>query len=120
MYKEIKNTLNIILNDFQDYNEIIYDGNNNFGFEKIKTIVKADDKIIGVGLASLIAKYHLDEYMEKEHKKYPQYNFISHAGYATKEHIENVKKFGYLENHRKSYKIKELENEKFKKLDDIF
>jgi ribonuclease HII len=119
LYKEIKKTLNNIINDFPNY-KIIYDGNNNFGFEQIKTIIKADDKIEGVGLASIIAKYHLDQYMKQEHLKYPNYNFMSHSGYATKEHIEAVKKYGYLPNHRKSYKIKELESLKYKKLNDIF
>jgi len=119
LYKEIKSVLNKIVDDFPNH-QIIYDGNNNFGFNQIKTVVKADDKIVGVGLASIIAKYHLDKYMKEEHTKHPEYGFASHSGYATKKHIEAVKKFGYLPNHRKSYKIKELEKEKFKKLDNIF
>ncbi|MDE4963747.1 ribonuclease HII, partial [Francisella tularensis subsp. holarctica] len=40
-----------------------------------------------------------------EHDRlYPQYVFALHKGYPTKEHLENIKKYGVLYIHRKSYK----------------
>ena len=36
-------------------------------------------------------------------KKYPQYNLKKHKGYGTKEHIENLKKYGPSPIHRKSF-----------------
>jgi ribonuclease HII len=37
------------------------------------------------------------------------YNFKKHKGYITKEHIEEIKKHGFSDIHRKSYKLKALE-----------
>ena len=43
--------------------------------------------------------------------KYPGYGFEKNAGYGTKEHIEGIKKYGVISEHRKSYKpIKEFLN----------
>ena len=36
-------------------------------------------------------------------KDYPEYNFKKHKGYGTKEHIENLKKFGKCPIHRNSF-----------------
>jgi ribonuclease HII len=41
-------------------------------------------------------------------KLYPQYEFEKHKGYITKKHIELIKKYGYCDIHRKSYKVKAL------------
>ena len=42
-------------------------------------------------------------------KKYPEYQFEKHKGYGTKLHVEMIKKHGYCEIHRRSYKLKALE-----------
>ena len=36
-------------------------------------------------------------------KEYPYYNFKSNKGYPTKDHVEAIKKYGIIEEHRKSY-----------------
>ena len=36
-------------------------------------------------------------------KKYPDYNFAKHKGYGTKEHIQNLQKFGKCEIHRDTF-----------------
>jgi ribonuclease HII len=38
--------------------------------------------------------------------KYPNYSFKKHKGYITKQHIEEIREFGYSDIHRKSYKLK--------------
>ena len=37
-------------------------------------------------------------------KEYPEYGFAKHKGYPTKLHLENIKKYGILDNYRLSYK----------------
>lgn len=71
--------------------------------KNIKTIIKGDEKIPAVALASIIAKVSRDKMMEKFHKKYPQYGFNQHKGYGTKKHFKAIKKFGASSIHRKSF-----------------
>ena len=70
-----------------------------------KTIVKGDEKIPAISLASIVAKVHRDKLMKRLHKKYPHYGFIRNVGYGTKEHIKAIRKFGSSPIHRKSFKI---------------
>ena len=86
----------------------LFDGNSNFGIKNINTMIKADGKIAEVSAASIIAKVTHDRDILKEAKKYPQYQFEKHKGYGTKLHIEMIKKYGYCDIHRRSYKLKAL------------
>jgi ribonuclease HII len=70
------------------------------------TIIKGDEKIPAIMLASIVAKATRDHFMLKLHKKYPQYGFNKHKGYGTKFHIKAIKKFGLSPIHRRSFKIK--------------
>jgi ribonuclease HII len=87
----------------------LFDGNSNFGVEGIETIIKGDGKIKEISAASILAKVSRDRFMREIDKKYPEYNFKKHKGYITKEHIELIKKYGFCEIHRKSYRLKALE-----------
>ena len=98
---EIKNTLTA--------KKYLFDGNSNFGVEGIETIIKGDAKIKEISAASILAKVSRDKYMLEIADNYPDYNFKKHKGYITKEHIEEIKKYGFSEIHRKSYKLKALE-----------
>jgi len=71
-----------------------------------KTIIRGDEKIPAVSLASIVAKVSRDKMMKKLHKKYPRYDFIHNVGYGTKKHVAAIKKYGCLRIHRKSFKIK--------------
>ncbi|MBI4993803.1 ribonuclease HII [Candidatus Wolfebacteria bacterium] len=73
---------------------------------RTKTIIKGDEKIPAISLASIVAKVYRDKLMKKLHKKYSQYDFINNVGYGTKKHIKAIKKIGYSSIHRKSFKIK--------------
>ena len=74
-------------------------------------IIKGDLKSITISAASVIAKVTRDKMMEELHEKYPMYNFIKNNGYPTKEHIEAIKKYGIIKEHRKSFRpIKDTMN----------
>lgn len=84
---------------------ILVDGNQRIRNQKRKQelVIKGDSKSYSIACASIIAKVHRDRLMDKFHKKYPMYNFISNAGYGTKEHIEAIRKFGLSPIHRQSF-----------------
>lgn len=71
--------------------------------EKIRTIVRGDEKINAVKLASIVAKVRRDRLMVRIGKKYPHYQFHLHKGYGTKIHKNTLKKHGPSEAHRKSF-----------------
>jgi len=68
-----------------------------------KTIIKGDEKINAIKLASVVAKVTRDNYMTKLHKKYPKYSFDRHKGYGTKKHMRAIKKYGPCEVHRLTF-----------------
>jgi len=70
---------------------------------KTKTIIRGDEKIPAISLASIVAKVHRDKLMKRLHKKYPRYDFINNVGYGTKKHIKALRKFGYSPIHRKTF-----------------
>lgn len=69
----------------------------------IEPIIKGDLKSITIAASSVIAKVTRDKMMYDLDKKYPLYNFKSHKGYPTKEHINAIEKYGIINEHRKSY-----------------
>jgi ribonuclease HII len=68
-----------------------------------KALIKADEKIFSVAAASIIAKVHRDRLMMNYHKKYPEYGFNRHMGYATEVHLSAIKKHGACQIHRLSF-----------------
>ena len=68
-----------------------------------ESIIKGDAKSYNIAAASILAKVTRDRLMLELDKKYPEYNFKKHKGYGTKEHIENLKKYGKCEIHRNSF-----------------
>jgi ribonuclease HII len=42
-------------------------------------------------------------------RRYPVYGFARHMGYATREHIEAIRKHGPCEIHRRSFHVRSLE-----------
>ena len=86
---------------------IIVDGNKFKPHEEIphQTIVKGDAKFMSIAAASVLAKTYRDEYMEKIHQEFPQYNWKKNKGYPTKEHREAIRQFGATPYHRKSFKL---------------
>lgn len=68
-----------------------------------KTIIKGDEKIPAISLASIIAKVKRDKLMAKYSKIYPQYGFEKNVGYGTRHHIQMIKKYGECHVHRKTF-----------------
>jgi len=90
-------------------NSYLFDGPCSFGAEGIETLVKADGKIAEVAAASIIAKVTRDRIMQALDMQYPQYGFAGHKGYGTKAHIEALRKYGRSLEHRKSFRVKALD-----------
>nr|MCX3323164.1 ribonuclease HII [Bacillus paranthracis] len=89
----------------RQFDKVLVDGNKlpNWDYNS-EAIVKGDSKIIEISAASILAKVHRDNICLEHDRLYPQYGFAKHKGYPTKEHLENIKKYGVLDIHRKSYK----------------
>lgn len=71
-------------------------------------VVKGDSKSLSIAAASIVAKVTRDRIMQKYHRKYPEFCFAQHKGYATKTHVEALRTFGPCEIHRRSFKIVRL------------
>ena len=110
--KGISRCMNEALNEIivkircDDY---LFDGNADFGVQRLRTMIKADAEIPEVSAASIVAKVTHDREMIAFSKTYPEYDFEKHKGYGTKAHVEAIKKYGYTPVHRRSFRLKALE-----------
>lgn len=68
------------------------------------SIIKGDAKSQSIAAASIIAKVTRDRMMDELDKKHPEYGLSKNKGYPTKEHMEAIKKYGLLKEHRKTFK----------------
>ena len=66
-------------------------------------IIHGDALSLSIAAASVIAKVTRDKMMIELDEKYPMYGFKKHKGYPTKLHLENLHKYGPLENYRFTY-----------------
>ncbi len=91
----------------------LIDGNKSF-ISKIptRTIVKGDSKSFSIAAASIIAKVTRDRIMNAYADEFPEYKWDSNKGYATRMHINAVKKFGASRLHRKTFLSRILEEGK--------
>ena len=85
---------------------LLIDGNRFNAYPDIShhCIIKGDGKFKNIAAASVLAKTHRDEFMEKIHKKYPYYNWLSNKGYPTKDHRTAIKEHGLSPYHRMSFR----------------
>ena len=75
-------------------------------------IIHGDALSLSIAAASVLAKVTRDHIMYELDQKYPEYGFKDHKGYPTKKHLENLKKYGILDNYRLTYKpVKEIKEE---------
>jgi len=86
---------------------IIVDGNRFKNYKNVpyETIVKGDGKYLSIAAASVLAKTYRDDYMEKLHLEFSNYNWKKNKGYPTKEHRQAIRDFGVTEHHRKTFKL---------------
>ena len=84
---------------------LLIDGN--CGLSRVRcsqqAVVKGDCRSHSISAASIIAKVTRDRLMRDLHERYPQYNFLKHKGYGTKEHMEMIRLHGPCDAHRKSF-----------------
>lgn len=67
-------------------------------------VIKGDVFCPSIAAASIVAKVYRDRLMERLHRRYPQYNFACHKGYATPEHLEALRCWGPCELHRRTFR----------------
>ena len=68
-----------------------------------RPIIKGDTLSSSIASASIVAKVTRDMLMTEQHHIFPLYNFMSHKGYGTKDHIERLKRYGPCSIHRRSF-----------------
>ena len=91
-------------------NTIKIDGPKTFDYnKKIFFVKKGDQKSVSIASASIIAKCHRDEIVNKLAVNYPLYQWEKNKGYGTKRHVDAIKKFGVSDLHRKSFLSKILD-----------
>ncbi|MFN3272063.1 MAG: ribonuclease HII [Cloacibacterium caeni] len=86
---------------------ILVDGNkfHPYNFIPHQCIIKGDSKILSIAAASILAKNYRDQLMIQLHEEFPEYGWNKNMGYATKVHIEALKKFGPTKYHRQSFRL---------------
>lgn len=86
-------------------NHILVDGNifNEYQEIPFTCIVKGDNKFYSIAAASILAKVTRDEYMKKEHEKYPAYKWDSNKGYGSKAHRDAILEHGTTTQHRMTF-----------------
>jgi ribonuclease HII len=67
-------------------------------------VIKGDDLCPSIAAASVVAKVYRDRLMEDLHRRFPQYNFARHKGYATAEHLEALRCWGPCVLHRRTFR----------------
>ncbi len=68
-----------------------------------KTIIRGDERVKIIALASIIAKVHRDRHMVRKAKVFKEYGFEVHKGYGTKSHRQMIVKHGPSVIHRLSF-----------------
>ena len=69
------------------------------------TIVKGDATMMSIAAASVLAKTHRDEYMERIDADFPQYQWRKNKGYPTRPHREAIRNFGPSPHHRMTFRL---------------
>jgi ribonuclease HII len=69
-----------------------------------RAIEHGDARCTAIAAASIVAKVTRDRMMLELHARDPRYGFDKHKGYATKDHLDAVLRFGYSEMHRRSFR----------------
>jgi ribonuclease HII len=73
-----------------------------------KALIRGDQLSMSVAAASILAKETRDRIMIEYDKIYPEYDFASHKGYATRRHLDALAEYGLCELHRRSFHAREL------------
>ena len=69
-----------------------------------RAVVHGDTRCTGIAAASIVAKVTRDRMMLELHVQDPRYGFDRHKGYATRDHLHAMSRFGYSDVHRRSFR----------------
>ena len=69
-----------------------------------RAVIHGDARCTAIAAASIIAKVTRDRMMQELHVRDPRYGFDRHKGYATRDHLDAVARFGYSDVHRRSFR----------------
>lgn len=81
-------------NKFRKYNDIPH-----------TTVVKGDATYMSIAAASILAKTHRDELMERLAEEYPDYGWAVNKGYPTKAHRAAIATHGVTPYHRLTFRL---------------
>jgi len=99
------------------FDSIAVDGNKFKPYKNISysTQVKGDARFVNIAAASILAKTHRDEIMNKLHEEFPFYGWDSNMGYPTVKHRDAIRENGACKHHRKSFQLLPSQIELFPK-----
>jgi ribonuclease HII len=69
-----------------------------------RPVVHGDVRCTAIAAASIVAKVTRDRLMRALHDQDPRYGFNRHKGYATRDHLDAVARYGYSAAHRRSFR----------------
>lgn len=80
------------------------DGNRSPGLRcPVEAIVGGDESEPPISAASVMAKVYRDALMVRMDRLYPGYGFARHKGYATRNHLDALRRRGASDLHRRSF-----------------
>ncbi len=68
-------------------------------------MIKGDGRFYSIAAASVLAKTYRDDFMERIHKEFPNYDWNNNKGYPTKKHRQGIKKYGVTIYHRMTFRL---------------
>lgn len=86
---------------------LLIDGNRFKTYKNIPhhCVIKGDAIYASIAAASVLAKTHRDEYMQRLHRRHRVYCWDSNKGYGTREHRQAIREHGLCRYHRKSFNL---------------
>jgi ribonuclease HII len=69
-----------------------------------RAVVHGDSRCTAIAAASIVAKVTRDRMMLELHARDPRYGFDRHKGYATRDHLDAVSRYGYSDVHRRTFR----------------
>lgn len=66
-------------------------------------LIRGDELIPAIMLASIAAKVRRDRYMRRQAKNFPAYGFDKHKGYGTRDHLRALERHGPCSIHRLTF-----------------
>lgn len=87
--------------------ELLIDGNRFKTYQDLPhhCMIKGDARFLSIAAASILAKTHRDELMEKLHQQHPQYDWKRNKAYPTKAHRQAIALHGTTPHHRMSFRL---------------